>query len=77
MKEPTLNEDSLLQLVSSLVEAGEGKLGMEDSLESLGWDSLTNLTFIAKVDELLGTHVDADLLSKAVTIRDLLQFVSK
>ena len=77
MKGPNLSEEDLLLLVASLVEAWEGKLRMEDSLESIGWDSLTNLTFIAKVDELLGTHVDADLLSKALTIRDLLQFVSK
>lgn len=72
-----MNEDSLLELVAELVESDRSHIQMDDSLESLGWDSLTNLTFIAKVDEILGTTVDADLLSRALTIRDLLQFVSK
>jgi acyl carrier protein len=76
MEETALNENDFLLLVTSIVESGGRELEMSDALEDLGWDSLTNLSFIAKIDERLGTSVDADLLSNAVTIRDLFQFVS-
>jgi acyl carrier protein len=59
-----------------MTESTEREISMGTSLESLGWDSLTNLSFIAKIDEILGTSVDADLLSSALTVQDLFQFVA-
>jgi acyl carrier protein len=59
-----------------MVELDDKELTLDSPLDSLGWDSLTSLTFISKVDELLGASVDADLLSRAVTVRDLFQFVT-
>ncbi len=71
-----MNEATFLQLIASLLDLEDQELSLDSPLDSLGWDSLTNLSFISKVDELLGASVDADLLSNAVTVRDLFKFVT-
>jgi acyl carrier protein len=49
---------------------------MSTKLDSIGWDSLSNLSLIAKLDELAGMQVDANLLMQAETIEDLFKLLS-
>jgi acyl carrier protein len=58
------------------VQIGVEDLSMFTKLDSIGWDSLSNLSLIAKLDELLGMQVDANLLMQAETIEDLFKLLS-
>lgn len=66
-----MDTDAFLELVAVILEVDSGTVSLDDNLESIEWDSLSNLGFIAEVDERAGVEIDADELAKAVTVRDL------
>lgn len=72
-----LKDRDFLELVAVIVQLDLSGVEMNSKLELLGWDSLSDLTFLAKVDEILGIELDADKLSKAATVMDLFQLISK
>ncbi|MFD6700689.1 MULTISPECIES: acyl carrier protein [unclassified Microbacterium] len=69
-----MEQNELLALVAEILEI-ESVQPTDDLLDK-GWDSLSNLTFIAEVDERVGVAVDADRLTRAVTVADLLPLTS-
>ena len=71
-----MNEETLLSLVAEITSSDVGKVSMETELLGLQWDSLSTLTFLAKVDQLHGLSVDADRLSSAKTVREVFELVS-
>lgn len=68
-----MEKDTLLQLVAEILEVDT--VSENESLESQGWDSLANLSFIAEADERAGIEINADELADAETIADLLALV--
>lgn len=62
---------ALLELVAGILEVEVGDLSLSDELEQHDWDSLSNLAFIAEIDERLGIAIDADELAQAKTVGDL------
>jgi acyl carrier protein len=74
--EQILKDFEFLDLLASIVQIGVEELSMSTKLDSIGWDSLSNLSLIAKLDELLGMQVDANLLMQAETIEDLFKLLS-
>jgi acyl carrier protein len=72
-----MQKEEFIKLVASVLEIGAIDLEMTSNLEVLGWDSLSSLTFIAKIDEAMQVSIDADSLSRAVTIQDLYLLVSE
>jgi acyl carrier protein len=71
-----MDETSLLQTVADILEVDVAEVALSDELDALGWDSLSNISFIAEVDEKTGVTVEADALSEAVTVADLLALTS-
>ena len=71
-----MKDFEFLDLLASIVQIGVEDLSMFTKLDSIGWDSLSNLSLIAKLDELLGMQVDANLLMQAETIEDLFKLLS-
>jgi acyl carrier protein len=71
-----MNEETLLALVAEISSRDIDNLSMETELLDLQWDSLSTLTFLAKVDQLHGLAVDADRLSSAKTVREVFELVS-
>lgn len=65
-----MEQNELLELVAEILEIDS--VQPTDDLVDKGWDSLSNLTFIAEVDERVGVPVDAEELTRAVTVSDLL-----
>lgn len=61
----------LLELVAGILEIDAADVSLTDELEQHEWDSLSNLTFIAEIDERLGVTIDADELAQAKTVGDL------
>lgn len=66
-----MNTTEFLTLAEELVEADAATLTLDDELESIGWDSLSNVEFIAQVDATYGVTVDAQQLADCVTLRDV------
>nr|WP_246286246.1 acyl carrier protein [Microbacterium pseudoresistens] len=63
-----------MKLVAEILEIEE--VAENADLEDLGWDSLSNLNFIAEVDERANIAVDADKLSEARTVTDLFSLLN-
>lgn len=66
-----MNETALVQLVAEILEVDVSEVALTDELESLGWDSLANISFIAEVDSVAGVAIEADALADATTVADL------
>lgn len=65
-------KDFLLAL-DELLELPAGTLTGDEELESIDtWDSLAVISFIALVDEKIGTVVDGEPLARARTVKDLM-----
>ncbi len=71
-----MDDQTLLELVASILEVEAGDISLTDNLEEREWDSLANLSFIAEMDERLGLTIDADELAKAETVGDLRSIVA-
>jgi acyl carrier protein len=70
-----MKERDFLEMVAEIVQLDISSIEVATKLESIGWDSLSNLTFIAKIDEKLDQTLDADLISRAETVSDLFDLV--
>lgn len=70
-----MEDSALLALVEEILETEPGTVSASDSLDDVEWDSLSNISFIAEVDARLGITVDAEELSRASTVADILALV--
>jgi acyl carrier protein len=70
---PTGSE--FLALLEQILEVEPGDVELGSDLEELGWDSLSDLSFIAEVDTRWGITVEPRALSEAATPADLLAIV--
>lgn len=66
-----MDEKALLQLVAEILEVDADEVALTDDLEALGWDSLSNISFIAEVDSAASVTIEADALADATTVADL------
>lgn len=67
----SMESAELLELVAGILEVDAADVSLADHLEQHEWDSLSNLTFIAEIDERLGIAINADELARAKTVGDL------
>lgn len=72
-----MDEKTFLQTVADILEAEVESVSLEANLDDLGWDSLSNISFIAEVDEKAGLTIDADQLAEAELVSDLYALVSR
>ena len=75
-KDKNMNNSSVVKLVSEITEIEEAALNSDVSLESLGWDSLSVLSFMAKCESEFGIILDSEVLSRALSIGDLVQLTN-
>ena len=66
-----MDEQTFLQLVADILEVDASDVDLSGDLETLGWDSLSNISFIAEIDERVGVTIDPDALADAATVADL------
>ncbi len=67
----------IIKLLEELVEEDEGALSPEDEMVDIGWDSITLMGFIAKVDELFGKTLTPQSVADCVTVGDVVQLVNE
>lgn len=70
-----MNEVEFLTLVAEILETQSSTLSLSSELDSIDWDSLSNLSFIAEIDSKLNKKIDAQLLEDAATISDLYKLI--
>lgn len=66
-----MDEQTFLQLVADILEIDAADVDLSGDLDTLGWDSLSNISFIAEIDERVGVTIDPDALADAATVADL------
>lgn len=71
-----MDEKTFLQVVADILETDADQVALTSDLESLGWDSLSNISFIAEVDDRVGVTIDPDALAEASTVSDLFALAS-
>jgi len=65
--------DTILRLIEESMEADENTVSLGQSLE---WDSIAVVTFMALVDERLGKTISADRLNKCETVDEVVELVA-
>jgi acyl carrier protein len=71
-----MKEKELIGIISEITEIAPASISMEAKLEDLSWDSLSTLSFLAKIEQVLGETVDANKLSNAKTVNDIFEIIS-
>lgn len=66
-----MDEQTFLQLVADILETDVAEVSLDGDLDALGWDSLSNISFIAEIDERVGVTIDPDALADAKSVADL------
>ena len=66
---------TLLFQLATIIGLDSGELSLQSNLEEKGWDSLSQLEFIARADS-LGLSISAQELSLAQTVEDLFNLVN-
>ena len=66
-----MSEADLIALVEEILEVQPGTVSVTDDLEELGWDSLSNLTFLSIADDRFGVTIDPKDLARAERPADL------
>ena len=65
--------DTILRLIEESMEADKNTVSLGQSLE---WDSIAVVTFMALVDERLGKTISADRLNKCETVDEVVELVA-
>ncbi|HVC89757.1 MAG TPA: acyl carrier protein [Acidobacteriaceae bacterium] len=72
----TVNRDEFVPQLEQVLEISPGTLREDQEVRDLEhWDSLKLLEIIALADEQLEVQMDADYLSKCVTVGDMLKLI--
>lgn len=67
-----MTDDEFLRMVEEVIEASPNTLTGREALADIPeWDSLAVLSFMAKVDEVLGQQLSAAAIVKAKTMAEL------
>lgn len=64
--------DKILRLIEEAMEVEEGSIALGQTLD---WDSIAVVTFMALADEHLEKRVSAERLGKCVTVDDVVELV--
>ena len=70
-----MTKSEFLAMIEEILEIDAGSISLDAHLEDLGWDSLSDVSFIAEVDSALDMEVNANQLVKCETVADLMKLV--
>ena len=68
-----MKENEFLEHLEKILELKKNSLNDKVILESVGWDSLSALHFIAFIDKNFSKKVDANHVSKCKKVSDLMK----
>jgi len=70
-----VDEGDFISIVAEILEVDPSTVALDSDLDELDWDSLSNISFIAEIDDRTGRSLSADALSEAKTVGDLYALV--
>ena len=70
-----VKSEEFMGKLAGIFDRQAGSLSASSVLEETGWDSMSELSFIALADKELGTRVSPSDLEKCKTVGDLLSLV--
>ena len=71
-----MTKQEFLNLLEEITETEEDSLNGSESLDDLEiWDSLTIVTFIARIDELCDLTLSPEKIEKSSTVQDLMDLL--
>lgn len=70
-----MEQATFIELIAEILEVEPNSVSFSDVLDDIDWDSLSNISFIAEIDTVLGQSIDADELTRASTVADLYSLV--
>ena len=70
-------ETKILALIAASATSQPSQVSLGDTLESLDWDSLATLEFIARCDSELKVILDADEVRDSKLVSDLVKAVTE
>ncbi len=71
-----VSQNEALDLVAEILEVPAGQVAADADLDELGWDSLSDLSFIAAADERYGVTIDPQRLAERETAADLVALLA-
>jgi acyl carrier protein len=72
-----MTQTDFLSWIEHLLSLSPGSVNIEATLESINWDSLVNMTFIAAFDEKFQVELDVDKLFEAKKLVDVYKLVTE
>lgn len=72
-----MNNQEMIDLIASIAELDAENIEVTSTLESIEWDSLMDLSFIAGIDKSYGITVSSQELTSCKTVSDLISLVIK
>ena len=66
-----MTEQTFLDMIAEIAEADVAIVTLNSKLDSLNWDSLCDISFIAAMDRETGREVDVNGLAQCKTVADL------
>ncbi len=66
-----MTEQTFLDLIAEIAEADVVNITLASELDTLNWDSLCDIGFIAALDRETGREVDVNGLANCKTVADL------
>jgi acyl carrier protein len=71
-----MTKAEFLIMIEEILEVDQGSIAIDARLEDIGWDSLSDVSFIASVDSELEMEVSANQLVKCETVSELMNLVA-
>lgn len=71
-----MKEAQFLTLIEEVLEVDSGSIDIKMSLESVEWDSLSNLTLISLLDSQYGIQIGAQQLQEATSLSELYSLIN-
>lgn len=72
-----MKRSNFVNLIEDVLEEDLNTLNGSEILENVGWDSLTFVSFIAKVDTELGVTLAPAKIVECKSVNDLVELVSE
>ena len=72
-----MNHSEYLPLIEEIFEEDPGAISVSDTLDELGWDSISFMSFIAAMEDNFGIMIAPTELTQCSTVEDLIQLAAK
>ena len=70
-----MEESRFMGICARVLQKQSETLSLDSDLQSIGWDSLANIEFVAELDDELGVQLDSESLVGSTTLGEIYSLV--